>query len=94
MKRFKLLPEDNVRDRVISNQDFQRLLFAAEIHLKPILITAWETGMRKSEILNLEWIQVYLKQGIIHLYGEDCFVAACAKLAKALLTFCSAFSHP
>jgi integrase len=51
---FKLLEEDNVRDRVLTEEEFQKLLFATPAHLRPVLITAWETGMRKGEILNLQ----------------------------------------
>ena len=69
MLGFKMLTEDNVRDRVISEEEFQRLLFSAPKHLQPVLIIAWETGMRRNEILNLKWDQVDLKMGIIHLHG-------------------------
>ena len=35
--QIKLLPEDNVRDRVLSDGEFQQLLFSASNHLKPVL---------------------------------------------------------
>jgi integrase len=71
MLGFKLLPEDNVRDRVLNEEEFQRLLFSAPNHLQPVLITAWETGMRRNEILGLCWDQVDLRRDVIHLSGEQ-----------------------
>lgn len=68
---FKLLPEDNVRNRVLTETEYQKLLFAAPKHFRPVLITAWETGMRRNEILYLKWSQTNLKEGIIKLSGEE-----------------------
>jgi integrase len=67
MRSFKLLPEDNVRDKVLSEDEYQRLVECAPEHLKPVIIMAWETGMRKGEILNLNWHQVDLRKGLIRL---------------------------
>jgi len=71
MVGFKLLPEDNVRDRVLTNEEYQKLLFASPAHLRPVIITAWETGMRRSEVLNLKWDQVDLKKSMIQLHGDN-----------------------
>jgi integrase len=71
MQGFKLLPEDNVRDRVLTEEEFQKLHLAAPNHLKPILLTAWETGMRRGEILGLKHTQLDFHKGIIYLSGED-----------------------
>lgn len=65
------LPEDNVRDRVLSPEEFQRLLDAAPGVLKAILLMAYDTGMRRGEILNLRWRQVDLRKGLIRLQGAD-----------------------
>jgi len=53
--------------RFLSLEECQRLIEAAEPHLKPIIITALNTGMRKGEILTLTWRQIELKHGYIHL---------------------------
>ena len=63
------LQEHNVRDRVLSLEEFQCLLDAAPNYLRPILLLAHDTGMRRGEILNLRWSQVDLKHGFIRL-GE------------------------
>jgi integrase len=63
--------ENNTRDRVLSREEFDRLVAVAPMHLKPILLTAYHTGMRKSEILKLTWDRVDLKAGIIRLRPED-----------------------
>jgi integrase len=63
--------EHNERDRVLSDAEFQALMNAAPSHLKPILLTAYHTGMRKSEILNLIWDRIDLKAGIVRLRPED-----------------------
>lgn len=68
---IKLLKENNIRDRVLSEEEFQRLLDHSPKHLKPIFIIAYYTGMRKSEIRNLTWDQVDLDGGFIKLNPED-----------------------
>lgn len=36
-------------------------------HLRPVVLTAYYTGMRRAEILNLTWDEVDLKDGFIRL---------------------------
>ena len=47
MSGFRLLEEDNVRNRVLTDEEFERLLEKAPRHIIPVLITARETGMEK-----------------------------------------------
>ncbi len=56
IKRFK--EKDNMRERVLSEKEESRLLENCADHLKPIIITALNTGMRLGEILQLRWSQV------------------------------------
>ncbi len=49
---------DNLKERILSKEEEQSLLEACSAHLKPIVLTALHTGMRKGEILNLKWSQV------------------------------------
>ncbi len=71
MKHIKLLKENNKRDRVLTKEEFQKLLTASPKHLKPILIAAHETGMRAGEIFSLQWEQVDLESGFITLKPEQ-----------------------
>ncbi|OPX19998.1 MAG: hypothetical protein BZ151_06210 [Desulfobacca sp. 4484_104] len=71
-QRVKLLKENNVRDRVLSSEEYARLLANCPAHLKPIVNLAYYTAMRQGEILNLTWGQVDLKDGFIKLRPEDC----------------------
>ena len=63
----KMLDEDNVRDVTVSEADFQRLLDKADKHLRPVLITAYDTGLREEVILGLKWKYVDLMSGCIRL---------------------------
>jgi integrase len=44
-----------------------RLIDECDPHLRPIVITAFNTGMRKGEILSLTWEQVDLRHGFLLL---------------------------
>ena len=59
----KLLKENNERDRILSPDEYVRLLAACPPHLKPIVKVAYYTAMRQGEILSLTWGQVDLKRG-------------------------------
>jgi len=68
VRRVKLLPENNRRLRYLSKEECRALLNACAEHLRPIVVTALNTGMRKEEILSLEWEKnVDLKHGFILL---------------------------
>ena len=67
----ELFTEDNDRDKVLTVEEFGRLYEAATDHLKPILLCAWETGMRKGEVLSLTWPKVNLRENLITLESED-----------------------
>lgn len=68
VRRVKLLAENNRRLRYLAKDECQDLINACDPHLKPIAITALNTGMRKEEILSLEWEKhIDLKHGFILL---------------------------
>jgi integrase len=68
VRKCKLLPENNRRLRYLSKEECQALINVCSPHLRPIVITALNTGMRKSEILSLEWEKhIDLKHGFILL---------------------------
>lgn len=69
-KKVKMLKENNNRDRLLSPEEYARLLAHASPHIKPIIMVAYHTGMRQGEILFLTWGQVDLKEGFIKLAPE------------------------
>lgn len=60
-----LLPEENSKERILSIEEERKLLSFSNLYLKPIISTALQTGMRKSEILTLRWSNVDLENGVI-----------------------------
>ena len=52
--------KDNLKERILTEEEEDRLLDTSSEHLQPILIVALNTGMRLGEILNLEWRQINL----------------------------------
>jgi integrase len=65
VKEVKLFREKNQRLRYLSIDEDKRLLDECNGYLRPIVITALHTGMRKSEILNLRWSQVDFERGCV-----------------------------
>jgi integrase len=70
-KGVRPLKLNNVRDRVLSRDEYERLIALLPVYLQPAVRLAYYTGMRKGEILNLTWDQVDLREGFIHLEPED-----------------------
>lgn len=57
------------RERVLTFEEEERLLLACygpREHLRPMLICALDTGLRKSEMLSLRWADIDLEAGLIH----------------------------
>ena len=67
VRKVKLFKENNKRLRFLEKEEIPKFLDSAAPHLKPILIVALFTGMRKSEILTLQWKNINFGQGIIYL---------------------------
>jgi integrase len=66
-KKVKLFKENNVRVRYLEKEEIKKLIDNAAAHLKPVLIVALNTGMRKGEILNLKWHDLDFKNNIIYI---------------------------
>ena len=67
MSKVKLFKVPEKRIRYLEKEEIDKLLLNCCEHLKPIVIVALHTGMRKSEILGLKWHDIEIKRGIIHL---------------------------
>jgi len=61
-------PEPAGRNSYLTTDQAKALLKACHSHLKPIVLCAIETGMRKSEVLGLRWREI--RDGQIYLSGE------------------------
>ena len=64
-KRVRLLRENNQRFRYLAEEEIIKLYDSCADHLRPVIVTAIFTGMRKSEILRLKWEDIDFKQKII-----------------------------
>ncbi|MDA1305466.1 MAG: tyrosine-type recombinase/integrase [Nitrospirae bacterium] len=71
VSQVKLWKENNVRDRVLDTEEFERLQAHSAPHLQAINQMAYQTGMRSGEILDLTWDRVDFKAGMIRLRPED-----------------------
>ena len=67
----KLLPEDNVRMRVLSTEEWERYKANCPPWYRPVAVMAYLTAMRKAEIINLSPSRIDLNEGLIRLKAED-----------------------
>lgn len=78
--------QENAKERILTGEEEIRLLKASPEHLKPILIVALNTGMRRGEILGLKWSQVDLERRVIKVErtksGKNRFVFMNSDLLK------------
>ena len=71
VKRFR---EDNERNRYLSDQEEERLLSVLtgpRADLRPVVILAIHTGMRRGELLSLRWANVDFERGLIHVMNSQ-----------------------
>jgi integrase len=67
VKGVKFFRVQNQRVRYLTQNEAKLLLAYCDRSIRPIVIIALNTGMRKSEILGLKWSQIDLDQGEIIL---------------------------
>jgi integrase len=70
VKRFR---EDNERNRYLSDQEEPRLLSVltgARASLRPLVVLAIHTGMRRGELLSLRWANVDFERGLVHVMNS------------------------
>lgn len=65
------LQENGARQGYFEHNEYLALRKALPAYLKPVVSIAYHTGMRKEEILGLQWEQVDLMDGKITLKPED-----------------------
>lgn len=57
----------DARDRIVSPEEFDRILDYLDGPARHISLLAYSTGMRRGEILNLTWSRAFLDQNLIQL---------------------------
>lgn len=60
-----LLPENNQVERILTEQEEEKLLEASNERLRPIVISALSTGMRKTELITLKWKNIDFASNMI-----------------------------
>jgi integrase len=63
--------KETPKGKYIPDEEFRKIHKCIRDYLKPVVITAYLTGMRRSEILDLTWDKVNLFKGLIDLSEED-----------------------
>jgi len=64
VKKFR---EPNSQERILTESEAKRLIEASGPELRPVLIIALNTGMRKGEILSLKWKDIDFQKGFIYI---------------------------
>ena len=64
VKKFR---EANGRERYLTVDEAKRLLAESSDELRPVVIVALSTGMRKNEVLSLRWKDVDFVKGFVHI---------------------------
>ena len=67
VRGIKFLKEDNHKLRFLEVEEIKRLIDSCDGILKPLVITAVNTGMRRGELFNLKWHDIDFNQSLIHL---------------------------
>ena len=70
-EKIKFKGADNKIEKILTVDEMKRLIDASSPHLKPILITALNTGMRKQEILTLKWDCVDFEKNTITISAAN-----------------------
>lgn len=78
------VPEPEHRIRFAGADEFATLLAGAHESIRPIILTAVTTGLRKGSILSLKWHQVDLKRGMITIPRSKGKKPIVAKVVPAL----------
>ena len=69
--KIRLLKEPPARKGFIEREKFDLLLTRFSDHVKPLILFLYYCGVRVGEALQIEWVQVDLKAGLIRLEDEQ-----------------------
>jgi len=70
IEKIRQLEENNVRERILTEEEFQKLLKNCSEAIKGQVLIAYYLPMRRAEILNLRWEEIDFKVGLIRLGVE------------------------
>lgn len=76
--KFRILPEPRIRVRWLSKEEASRLIAELPEHLVPMVRFSLATGLRKANVVGLEWSQVDLAQRKAWIHADQ------AKARKAI----------
>jgi len=65
VRQVKFLKEEQKPDRVLSDEEEERLFVSCASHVKMAILLALHTGMRLGKVLNLSWPDINLREGFI-----------------------------
>jgi len=89
MSKVKFYKEEPTKERILSRDEEERLLESCPEHIKPILITALNTGMRYGEVIGLTWQNIDFQFRYVHVSqsktGKDRNIPMNEMLYKTLL---------
>jgi integrase len=60
-----MLPENNVRQGFLQDENYNALLAALPEHLRALVAVAYETGIRKGQLRQFQWCQVDFERRVI-----------------------------
>jgi integrase len=66
-QKVKKFREANIKERILTDSEYRRLVENASPQLKPVIIINLNTGMRKNEILSLRWENIDFHKGFIFI---------------------------
>lgn len=69
--KFQKFAENNIRTGFLTDEEFAKLVRASPEHLQGIVMFAYTTGCRLSEILGLRWDQLDLDGRVIRLHPSE-----------------------
>ncbi len=86
VKKVSFYREPPGRVRYLTQEEINRLLDESADHLRPVLVVALYTGMRKSEILRLTWNDIDLDQRVIYVRNSKNGMAREIPISDELLS--------